>query len=89
MVQRSAQLEVDFDQTAAMLCDEMIQRAECQAALNRFQELYALEQKHCVMTMAALSGTKFQLGVQDQELQQTRNQLLAALVSFCSTPPSL
>lgn len=82
MVQRAAQLEVDFDQTAAMLCEEMTQRAECQTAVNKFQELYALEQKRCMMTMAALSGTKFQLYVQHQELHQSRDQLSAALVRF-------
>lgn len=82
MVQRAAQLEVDFDQTAAMLCDEMIQRADCQAAVKRFQELYALEQKHCTMTRAALSGTKFQLYVQHQELHQTRDQLSTALAKL-------
>lgn len=82
MVQRAAQLEIDFDQTAAMLCDEMAQRSERQTAVNKFQELYALEQKRCMMTMAALSGTKFQLYVQHQELHQSRDQLSAALVSL-------
>ncbi|KAL3156236.1 hypothetical protein ABBQ32_012513 [Trebouxia sp. C0010 RCD-2024] len=82
MVQRAAQLEIDFDQTAAMLCDEMAQRSERQTAVNKFQELYALEQKRCMMTMAALSGTKFQLYVQHQELHQSRDQLSAALAKL-------
>ena len=82
MVQRSAQMELDLDHTAAMLCDEMTQGAESNAAMIRLRELYVREQSHCRLAMAALSGLKIQLCIRDQELHQSKDQLSEALVSL-------
>lgn len=82
MVQRSAQLEADLDQTAAMLCDEMTQGAKNNAAMVKLQELYALEQKHCTLALTALSGLNIQCCTHNQEVRQCNEQLSAALVGF-------
>lgn len=80
MVQRSAQLEVDLDQIAAMLCDEMTQGAENNVAMVKLQELYALEHKHCTLALTALSGLNIQCCTRNQEVHQCNEQLSAALV---------
>ena len=95
MVQRAAQLETDLDDTAAMLCDETTQGAVNNDAILKLQELCALEQKHCEMAMAAMSGLNLQLCTRDQELRhcneqlmelrKSNEQLLAALVSLSTT----
>lgn len=82
MVQRSAQLEIDLDQTAAMLCDEMAQGAQNNAAMVKLQELYALEQKHCTLALTALSGLNIQCCTRTQEVHRCNEQLSAALVGF-------
>lgn len=85
MIQRAAQVEVDLDHTAAMLCDEMTQGAANSAAMLKVQGLYALEQKHFRMAMAALSDSNLHLCIRHQELRQSNEQLLAALVRLRTT----
>lgn len=85
MLQRAAQTEIDLDHTAAMLCDEMTQGAANNAAMLTLHELYELEQNHCKMAMAAVSSVNLQLYIRNQELRQSNEQLLTALVRFSIT----
>ena len=56
MAQRSAQLEIDLDQTAASLCEEMSHAADRKACMSQLQERYMFEQEHRQLAEAAASG---------------------------------
>ena len=81
MVQRAAQLEIDLDQTAAMLCDELDHSAERDATIAKLEAHKYFEQEHNRMAMATVSSLSYQLCAKDQALQSSNQQLGVTLVS--------
>lgn len=70
MVQRAAQVEIDLDQTAAMLCDEMQQTAKRNAVLQQLTAHLVWERENGRLATAAVC-------ILDAELQQKARDLEA------------
>lgn len=68
IVQRSSQMEIDLDQTAMLLCQEMQAEADRSMIVCQLQSCLAWEQEHRILAMAAMSTLIAQLRLKDQEL---------------------
>ncbi len=68
MVQRSFQVEIDLDQTALLLCQEMQAGADRDVTICQLQAHLAWEREHRILAMAATSTLTAQLRLKDQEL---------------------
>ena len=61
-------MEIDLDQTAVLLCEEMQAIADRDVKICQLQARCAWEQEHCKLAMAALSTVNAQLQLKNQEL---------------------
>jgi len=68
IVQRSFQMEIDLDQTAVLLCQEMQEGADRNVTICQLQARLAWEQEHRILAMAAMSTLTAQVQLKDQEL---------------------
>lgn len=68
MVQKSAQMEIDLDQTAALLCQQMQEAADRDAAMCQLQAQLAWERDQRIMAMAAIFPLNAQLQLKNHEL---------------------
>ncbi len=93
-------MEIDLDQTALLLCQEMQAGADRDKTICQLQAHLAWEQEHRILAMAAMSTLTAQLRLKDQELlaqaderSNTKVQILdfacscnANKVNCCSAP---
>ena len=82
IIQRSAGLDVDLDQVATMLCQELQDAAGRDALLSRLQTSVALERDLGNIAIAEVSMLNFQL-------QERTRELEAVNVKLCQTKVSL
>ncbi|KAL0029031.1 hypothetical protein WJX77_000568 [Trebouxia sp. C0004] len=68
IVQRSFQMEIDLDQTAVLLCQEMQAGAHRDVSICQLEACFAWEQEHRILAMAAIATLTAQLRLKDQEL---------------------
>ena len=78
MVQRSAGLQIDFDQIAALLCQEMQDAADRDVFLIQLQAYSAHERGLRIVALAAVSTLSVQV-------QQQRQELVAVTTKLCKT----
>lgn len=61
-------MEIDLDQTALLLCQEMQAGADRNVTICQLQAHLAWEREHHILAMAAMSTLTAQLRLKDQEL---------------------
>ena len=91
IVQRASQVEVDLDQAAAMLCHEMQEGCERQAAIGQLAEQLVMQKKHSCMAMTAVSVLGAQLQQKASDLYIVNQELILMKVPMqhdhCTTKP--
>ena len=84
MVQRAAQLEIDLDQTAAMLCHELEDAAERNTAMQQLNGHLAWERENSCMAMTGVSILYAELQQKACNLKTLQHELFITKVS-CRT----
>lgn len=93
-------MEIDLDQTALLLCQEMQTGADRDKTICQLQAHLAWEREHRILAMAAMSTLTAHLQLKDQELlaqadkhSKSKVQVLscacscnASKVNYCSAP---
>ena len=82
MVQKSAQMEIDLDQTAALLCQEMQDTADRDAAMCQLKAQLAWERDQRIMAMAAIFTLNAQLQLKNHELGRAADMNIRLKVCF-------
>ena len=83
MVQRAAQVEIDLDQTAAMLCDEMQQSAKRNAVLQQLTAHLAWERENGRLATAAVCILDAELQQKARDLEAVKHELF--ITKVCTT----
>lgn len=84
MVQRSAGLEVDLDQVAALLCQELQDVADRDALMSKVQASCLYERDLCNIAMVAMSTLSVQVRQQRHELMDVSAKLRTTQVCSLS-----
>ncbi len=84
-MQNSAQVEIDLDQTAALLCQEMQEAAERDITVFQLRTYLAWEREHRDLAMAAVSTLNAQLQHKDCELQAALDENCRSKVCLLSS----
>ena len=80
MVQRAAQIEVDLDQTAVMLCDEMQVNTRLDVSIHQVKGHLAWEREHGQLAMAAVRILDAELRQKAFDLDSAQHELFITKV---------